>query len=170
MPRSDQIDLDIKQDIEYHKRSWRRQRIAWVVMAFVIVATLLGLFGPGLLGDSIAGVKGAPLWMEFNRFGRLQAESTTLRIHIEPGATSDQPLRLWLSRSYLERVHVMHVMPEPQSVEIAADRYVYVIGVQDLSKPTTITFDIEPGRVGLLRGQVGIEGGSPLDFSQFIYP
>jgi hypothetical protein len=138
-------------------------------MAVLIIATLLGLFGPGLLGDSIAGAKGAPLWMEFNRFGRLQAESTTLRLHVEPGAAGG-PLRLWLNRDYLERVRVMHVMPEPQSVEIAADRYVYVFGVQDLSKPTTITFDIEPARVGMLHGQVGTEGGDPLDFSQFIYP
>lgn len=170
MPRSHQTDLDIEQDIDYHKRSWRRQRIAWVVMAALIIATLLGLFGPGLLGDSVAGAKGAPLWMEFNRFGRLDAESTTLRLHVEPGAAGGGPLRLWLNRDYLERVRVMHVVPDPQSVEIAADRYVYVFAVQDASKPTTITFDLEPDCVGLLRGQVGVEGGSLLDFSQFIYP
>src|SRR4051794_20576218 len=170
MPRSDQIDLDVEQDMDYHRRSWRRQRIAWVVMALLIVATLLGLFGPGLLGDSIAGAKGGPLWMAYNRFGRLQAESTTLRIHVEPGAVTGQPLRLWVSRSYLERVQVMHILPEPQSVEIAADRYVYVIAVQDMSQPASLVFHIEPAHVGLLRGQVGIEGGDTLDFSQFIYP
>ncbi len=170
MPRSDQTDLDIEQDIEYHKRSWRRQRVAWVLMSLIAVAALLGLFGPGLLGDTVAGVKGAPLWMEFNRFGRAQAESTTLRVHVGPGAISTGPLRLWVSRSYLERVQVMHVMPEPQSVEVAADRYVFVIAAQDLSQPTTVTFYIEPERTGMLRGQVGVEDGGPLDFSQFIYP
>jgi hypothetical protein len=162
--------LDIEQDLDYQDRAWKRQRVSWVVMALVLLGALLGFFGPGLLGNSTAGNKGDPLWLEYNRFGRLQAETTTLRVYLSQPAGTRGQIRFWLSRGYVEDVRVMQVTPQPDSVEVGPDRFTFVILAPDLSRPTSITFYLEPEKFGRLRGQAGLEGGQSITFSQFIYP
>lgn len=48
-------DLEISQDLEFQKRSWTIQRVGWVVIALLILAGLLGVFGKGIAADATAG-------------------------------------------------------------------------------------------------------------------
>jgi hypothetical protein len=170
MPYDERGPLEIEQDLPYQRRAWRRQRIMWVLLTLVLIGALLGLFGPGVLGDAVAGDRNAPLWLEYNRFGHWQAETTTLLFHVAPAAARDGQVRLWLNRAYLERARVLDIMPQPDAVEAAADRYTFVFRAPDLSTPTTVSFQLEPERPGRLRGQAGLVGGAGLDFNQFVYP
>jgi|FLYN01.1.fsa_nt_gi hypothetical protein len=163
-------DLEIGQDLDFQQKEWTVQRIGWVVMALIAIATLLGLLGgPGPLSDITVGSNEDMLSLELNRFGHLQ-EPTTLRIRLNGDATASNPVRVWLDLSYLHDVQVEHVMPEPESVEAAEDRLVYSFQMTEPGQPATITFQVRPERPGALNGQVGIEGGASHDFSQFIYP
>ena len=162
--------LQIAQNLEYQRRAWRRQRVEWVLLALLLVAALLGLFGAGLLSTVAAGDRNAPLWLEYDRFGHAQAESNRLLFHVAPAAASRAQVRLWLSRAYMERVRVHRVEPEPVAVEAAADRYTYVFAAPDLRAPTTVTFRFEPDEPGRLHGEAGLDGGPAFEFSQFIYP
>jgi hypothetical protein len=40
-------DLEIQEDLPFQRREWLVERVAWGVMALLIVAALLGLFGTG---------------------------------------------------------------------------------------------------------------------------
>jgi len=162
--------LDIEQDLDYQGRAWKRQRVGWAIMGLALIGALLGLFGPGLLGNSIAGNQGDPLWLEYNRFGRLQAETTTLRLYLSQPTGPGGQVRFWLSRDYVKNVRIMQVTPQPDSVEVEPDRFTYVILAPDLSRPASVTFYLEPERFGWLRGLAGLEGGQSIAFSQFIYP
>jgi hypothetical protein len=165
-------EMEVGQDLEFQRRSWWWQRVGWALMVLTLVAALLGLFGSGgLLAAAEAGGRGSALWVEYNRFGRLDAEDTTLRVHLEQGAASGGGLvRLWLSREYLEGVVIRTITPEPESVEAGPDRFTYVFRASDPSRPVVLTFHLEPDRMGRLPGQIGLEGGQTISFSQFIYP
>jgi hypothetical protein len=43
-------DLEVDQNLEFEKVFWRAQRIGWGVVALVVLAALLGVFGNGSLG------------------------------------------------------------------------------------------------------------------------
>src|SRR4051812_4614622 len=105
-------------------------------MALLILSTLLGLFGQGLLSDAVVGEQSAPLWLEYNRFGRLHAETTKLRVHLGAGAARDGEVRFWLGREYLEGVRILQVTPQPERVEAGADRFTFVFHSADLNSPT----------------------------------
>ena len=40
-------DLEIDEDLPFQRREWFAERVAWAVMALLIAAALLGLFGTG---------------------------------------------------------------------------------------------------------------------------
>ncbi|MCA1626498.1 MAG: hypothetical protein LC742_00825 [Acidobacteria bacterium] len=162
-------DVEINQDLDFQRLVWTVQRVGWVVTALLIVAALLGLFGPGPLSWATAGEGGAPLRLEYNRFERYLAP-TTLRVHTGAGAGREGQLRIWLDRTYLEGVQVESVTPQPDSVEAGTDRMTYVFQMPDPNGPTAITFNLLTQQIGTLRGRVGLAEGQTVTFTQFVYP
>jgi hypothetical protein len=83
---------------------------------------------------------------------------------------SNGKARVWLNHEYLEGMHVTNLTPEPESVEAGPEHFTYVFNVPDASQQTLLIFRLEPDKVGRLKGQVGLEGGTSLSFKQFVYP
>jgi hypothetical protein len=162
-------DLEIEQDLDFERRSWTFERAGWVVMAMVWLAALVGLLGPGPLSETTVGVQGGPLWLEYSRFGRFRAP-LTLRVHLGPNADQQGPVRVWLSREYLEAVQIEQVTPQPQQVEAGLERITYVFAVSEPSRSTAATFSLKTARFGRQRGCVGMADGPSLCFRQFFYP
>jgi hypothetical protein len=165
-------DLEVNEDLRFQRRMWVAQRVGWIVMALVVLAALLGLLGPGLLSTSAkAGSEGTSLSVEeYERVLRYR-KPTTLRLGLGEGAvTGTGEARLWLDRKYLESFQVQKVTPEPDSVEAGPDRLTYVFDVRELSEPTSVTFELQPEKMGLLRPQVGLDDGEQVSLDQFVYP
>jgi hypothetical protein len=164
-------ELQINEDLGFQRRLWRFQTIGRIVMALVLVAALLGLLGPGLLSNGASddspqaglGVK------EYERFLRFM-KPTTLRIGLEPGAVMEGEARIWLDRQYVEGFQIQHVTPQPERVEAGSRGLTYVFNVEDPNQPTAFWFDLQPQKMGLLQGRVGLEGKEPVSFKQFVYP
>ena len=162
-------DLELEQDLAFQRREWTIQRAGWAVMALVIVAALLGLFGAGLLGKATTGDTEGVLWIEYDRFGRFVAP-ITLMVHLGPGAAREGVARVWLDRRYLESVQIEQITPEPDEVVAGPDRLIFVFRVAEPGKPTAVNFSLQTEQFGPLMGRAGIAGGEPLRFRQFIYP
>lgn len=164
-------DLEVNQDLEFQRHIWTVQRVGWVVMTLVVLAALLGLFGPGLFGRATAGNQEAPVSIEeYERFLRFE-KPTTLRVHLNLTAGAGGEVRVWLDREYLESVQLQQVTPQPERVEAGSDRLIYVFDVAaEPDQPTAVTFNFQPDKIGPLKGQVGLAEGESLAFRQFVYP
>ncbi len=161
--------LEIDQDLDFQRRTWRAQRAGWTVMVILALAALLGLLGPGPLSNSTAGNRNAALWLEFHRFIRYQAP-THLRIHLRPAIKDRDRVRVWFNRDYLEAFQIQAMTPPPESVEVRGRWLIYVFRVFEPSQPTAIMFYVEPEKFGSISGSIGLGNGSLLTFSQFVYP
>jgi hypothetical protein len=156
-------DLELGQDLDYQRREWAFERAGWVVMALIVVAALLGLFGDGPLSRTTTGNE--PLRLEYNRFVHRNAPE---RLRVSVAAAGDE-VRLWVSRGYLEQVELREVSPRPDRVEPAGDRDEFVFRVARPGRPFTVIFRVEPEALGSVAGRVGV-GDDAVDFRQFVYP
>jgi hypothetical protein len=163
-------NLEIEQDIETQRRSWKRQRVVWVVMALIALAALLGFCGsPGPFARVTAGSTAAPLWLEYNRFGRYQTKTTSITAHISPTSVVNGEIHLWINNDYLQNCELEETVPRPEHVESGSDRTLFIFkGAAGQS--ATASFYFEPQKVGLVNVAIGLEGGDSFYFRQYIYP
>jgi hypothetical protein len=161
--------LEINQDLEFERWSSLVQRIGWIAMALVILAGVLGLLGPGPLNDRVAGQKDSPLWVNYKRFGRLQAP-LNMQVHAGPSIAKAGLLQLWLDRDYAQGLQLKQVFPEPVRTEVGASRFTFTFPVTGPSAEAIVTFTFEPEQFGSVHGTVGVEGGPTVELDQFIYP
>jgi hypothetical protein len=162
-------DLEISQDLEFQERSWRVQRIGWVIMAILLVAALLGFFGVGPLSRATAGSEDDPLWIEYPRFSRL-LKSTTINVFVNPEAVQNGRIRLWISRDYLKNVEISHFTPTEDSAEITGNGNFYTFQTSDNRQPVTIVIHLRAAKAGFLSGEMRLGGGPSQKFTQLVYP
>jgi hypothetical protein len=162
--------LDLDQDLAFQERSWRVERIVGWGMVVLVVAALLGLLGAGPL--SRAEVTSDALQLQYPRFSRVQS-SETLKVRIGADAVRDRETRLWVDRRYLDDSRIESILPPPVRVEAAPDRLVLAFAVAEPGRPLEVTLTLQPERIGVLRGALGLESaaaGPGLAFRQVVYP
>lgn len=167
LPRT--IDLQLEDDMQYHRRAWQIQSIARVAAAVILLAALIGLWGQGPLSKATEGEAGDPLRLEYDRFGQFRT-NTTLKLKVDDAARTDDKLQVWLSRDYMERYQVQEISPEPDRVAVDNGHLVYTLSVAEPSDTYDIVFQLVPTRFGLARGDAGTSEGKLLSFTQLIYP
>jgi hypothetical protein len=161
--------VDINQDMDYQRREWRAERIAWVFFSLVIVAALLGLLGQGPLSAAHAGDPTSGLELDWQRIDRNQAP-TQLTLTLAPQLIQGGAARVTFNEEYLDRIEIEEIVPEPESVETGADGVTYQFETKDTSQPIQVKVDYQYARPGMARGEVGVEGGPSLRFESFVWP
>ncbi|HEU4742787.1 MAG TPA: hypothetical protein VFS50_14435 [Meiothermus sp.] len=160
-------ELEDPAKLEFQRRQWRAQRVAWGILVVLVLAALLGLFGPGVLSGVETATGDGALRAEYHRFVRYE-DPTRLELQVRP--TGGEELRIWLSREYVQGSGIQQVVPQPESVEAGPDRYTYVFRLENPSGPVSISYELMPVRMGRLGGQVGLEGREAVQVGQFVYP
>ncbi|MCC6628605.1 MAG: hypothetical protein IT340_14535 [Chloroflexi bacterium] len=161
--------LEINQDLDFLRKAWTVQRVGWLMMVLLVVAALAGLLGSGPLSEVTASAAGDQLRIEYQRFARYSA-STELHLALGPAAARDGEYRVWLSRALLQHLRIETITPPPERVEIGAGRLTYIFTAGDTAGVTDVTFYVEPGQFGQLRGDVGLPDGPTLALDMFVYP
>jgi hypothetical protein len=161
--------LEIEEDIKFQQWEWRVSRLGWVLMALVLLAGTLGVFGVGILSGTTRQSEGGLLEVQYEKFGRHRAP-TSLVLSLGPGAVRDGEVRLWIDREYLQGLDIEGITPEPDSVETQGDRLVYVFNAAESQLPVLVNYSLQTNYLGLRQGRVGLDNGPELDFWQLIYP
>jgi hypothetical protein len=138
-------------------------------MGFVIVAALLGLFGSGPLSKATSQSGGAALTVDYHRFDRFQSPST-IEVLLGAEAIQGDEAQIWIESSYLDRVQIEDILPEPDSVEAGSDRYVFTFAITGDSASANVTFHIRSEEPGFHSAEIGIVDGSSIRLRQLIYP
>lgn len=162
-------DLEVGQDLQFQEREWKVEIVAWVIVALILIAALLGLLGPGPLSSQIAGQPDSGLWVEYNRFARYQAPEA-LKVHVRPAGDSDSQVRFSLNRDFVDKVDLKDIEPEPERVEAWPDRFVYIFNLPQSGQATSLIFHFEANEFGPMPVYLGLEGGPELTFNQFYFP
>lgn len=168
MPKPKQVDdLQIDDDMDFQRKEWRIERIAWIIMVLLALAGLLGLFGEGPLSNVNAA--NGPIEVQYDRFERLLSPAQMV-VQVGPAGAQNEEVRLRVGRKLLDGLQVQNITPQPDSMELMPEEIVYVFNVKEPNAPMRITFDMQTAKAGSHGGQIGIENGAAVDVRQFIYP
>jgi hypothetical protein len=157
-------DLETSEDLPFERTSRRVRRVAQTLLGLFVLLAALGLFGDGPLSHARAGDESG-FFVRYERFTRVDG-LTHFEIH--PRAHAAAPRRLFVSTSLFERGEIERFVPEPSSVEVAADRS--VVTFPRVEAGGLVVLVLRPSRPGRLRFSVGEEGSPMLDLALFVYP
>ena len=155
---------EIEEDLPFQHRNWRVQRMGWVLLGAVVLAGLAGLLGSGPLSNAQesndAGVK-----VKYERFVRHGAPSKIEVTVAKPA----RPVRIAISRSFLETLETRRLLPTPGQVQ-AGDGFVVYAFEPEGSGPMQVTFLVQPDELGSHEAEIVVNDGSALTIRQFTYP
>src|SRR6188474_2834050 len=158
-------DLEINQDLKFERRSWMVERIGWAIGLLTLVAALLGFLGPGPLGKATAASPDKSISLDYYRTERYQAPAEW-RLQIAGKLAREGALRLWVHRRFVEVIGNLQIDPEPESVEIEDERFVYTFKTVKAPPIIKVFFRFEPNKIGKTPAHVGVVDGPALAFSQ----
>jgi len=152
--------LELEQDVRFQRRDHALQKAGLVGMALLAAAGAAGaLGGYGPLTRTWAQDARKTYTVRFDRFAR-HATDVELKYEFAAGAVAD-PIRIKLSKEYLEKLRFKRAVPEPLSAETGPDGVTFVFDVEDPQKTSSVVL--------ILRAE-GFGAAKSGEISQFIYP
>ncbi len=161
--------IEINEDMDFQRRSWRVQRVGWAGMLLFVIAGFAGVFGSGPLAGVHHGSEGSALQMDYDRFIRLRAPATASFELGEAAILPDSTARIWFDSEWLSAFKVNSITPEPDDSEIVGNRIVHVFRVTS-GNSSRIDYDLETQKGGRITGMVGLVNGPSFRVSQLAYP
>lgn len=148
-------------------RQWRVSQVARVVLALVIVAAVVGFFGPGPVSWTEAS-DGA-LTASYERFTR-RGGTSALRIEVGPEAATQEAFEVRIDRSYLSNFEITSITPEPDSARTTGTWITYTFKTDDPGEGLEVTYSLTPTGLWAADGEIALPTGETVSLSHFIYP
>lgn len=162
------LDLEQPENRRIAAREWWAERIGWVAISIILIAALLGAFGPGLLSHREAISGDGRLTVDYYLVQRHSAPSE-LRLRFEPDANAEFA-QLAFSQSFVDEIKLESIMPSPSSISLQGERVVYDFRAADLGEQGHVVFRYQHESFGPLTGTITLLPGSEVDLSTFVFP
>jgi hypothetical protein len=160
-------ELAVGEDLEFQRKWWRFERIAWSLLTLILVLDLLGAFGRGYLAKATAHTKDGSMMVEYERVERYKTPSI-LTVHFGPAAVENGKVLLWTSDSLVKDLGAQRVIPQPLVSVIGEAGMQYTFDATRL--PASVEFALEPGKVGLQHLTLRVPGSEDLKLNVFVMP
>ena len=160
--------IEINEDRGFQRREWRFERAGWTVMALVVAAALLGVFGYGPVSHASAGDP-ETLAVDYDRVQRASAPAEYL-FRVAPGLAADGELRLRFDAALTAEMELDSILPEPREVRSGPGYTEFAFATDGGDRPAEIVFLFKPATFGHVRGRVTSDGAPPLVLDQWVLP
>ena len=158
-------DVDVP---AFQVREWRVQRAGWGVLALVVIAALLGLFGAGPLSETTTEADDGTVQVEYERFLR-HIGTSRMTISVGDAAFEKGMARVYISRELVEGWRLESVSPAPSTASSSDEWLIWQFDVLGESAPV-IKVEIRGDGVGKNSGVIRAGDGEPVSLTQWIYP
>jgi hypothetical protein len=165
-PHDDHERADLELVPKPNPAGWRRERIGWALLAALIAAALIGVFGAGPL--SRTSVSAGEVYLDYDRFVRTSA-ATALQVTLPTAANEAGEAIVTLDHDYLDRIRLDNVLPEPKRTIARPGTVEFVFATASDGRPVVAWFHLTLETPGLARARL-TAAGETLAFWQLAYP
>jgi hypothetical protein len=159
--------VSVGEDLDFQRRWWRFEKAAWIVLAVVLVADALGVFGRGWLARTQRDAADQTLHVRYERIERAGTPSE-MTIEFGPAAIHDQKVRLFSSQTIVKQLGAQRIIPEPERSEIGSDGITYTFAVTGF--PAIARIALEPSFPGIHHIELRVPGAAPVRASVVVLP
>lgn len=141
------------------------QRIGIILMALIMLAAFLGVFGKGLF--TLTSRSQGTLTISYERFIRKQA-ATFYHIKIHSNLNS-KAVKFWIDPSFYKKLAIKNINPIPSFEDISDNKILYTFNTNN-SDLIEITLQAEPEKMGMMTTRMGLSEEEQIQLKQLIYP
>lgn len=159
-------DLEVDEDPDFESVMWRIRRVVWLLVPVGLAAGLAGAFGSGALSRAELRDRSGRPSLEYERILHFRTPSQ-LVLHAGQGTGADGQVRVSIAKSWIDAVELEGVVPEPEAAQSRSSDVRYTFAAVP---PASFRLQFTPARIGLVRGEVAVDGTDPVVFQQLVLP
>jgi hypothetical protein len=160
-------DLEAAGNLTCLRREWLAERVAQVLGAALLIAGVLGLFGRGPLTWMQATSDDGSLTVDYYTTERYESDSE-LRLTIHRPAS--EMIRLKIDRAFLDVTTPNGIWPPPLKTETIGNALVCTFQLGTGQQEQEVVYYYQHETYGVVKYQVSVDGGEPVNVSQFVFP
>lgn len=157
----------LKGGIEFQRRTWRAERIAWLLMALIIVAALLGAFGNGPLSRTAVSSGDGRVSAAYD-FIQRRSSGSLIELDISSAVPSSGVLAVLANRVLLNDFRIEEIQPQPASAAFVPEGILWRFNAGGGTGGSVLlrVYGLQPG---LKRVSISA-GGSRIDLQIIVLP
>jgi hypothetical protein len=160
-------EIAVGEDLEFQRKWWRFENIAWIFFALIIVLDLAGLFGRGPLARAQRHAADGTIDVKYERIERTDSPSI-LTIQFAQSAIHDGKIRLFVSNSLVKELGAQRVIPAPQETVVGEGGLTYTFLAS--APPARVDLALEPPGPGEFPFTISVAGAQPVRANIFVVP
>jgi hypothetical protein len=102
----------VGENLDFQRKWWKFEHIAWSFFAFLILCDILGLFGRGWLAKAQAATPDGALSLDYERIERASTPSI-MTLHFAPSAIHNGQIKVFISESLIKPLGAQRISPQP---------------------------------------------------------
>lgn len=150
-------------DAFFH-RERRLQTIGIVLLGLFVAAGAVGVFGDGPLSHVTRREGGVQL--KYERFARMTYR-TAIGVAVDTTAADGQPVRIRISRDFLQNVGLLEVRPPAAQRGLTEDLTIFEVPAS--AGKAHLELHYEPENPGRLDAAIQADGSPPARLTQLVY-
>lgn len=134
-------EVAVGEDVEFQRKWWAFERTVWVFFSAILLLTILGVFGRGVVARKEIHSPDGGLTVKFDRIARTGTPSD-MTVTFGSGAIQDGKVELWVNETLISKLGAQRISPQPEASIIGNGGVTYVFPV--LQAPATVIFSLQP--------------------------
>jgi hypothetical protein len=169
MPQTKEKDVRVGFDREFIEKWLDRQRYVWYAVILLLGVTFTGLLGRGPLAKRTISAGPGQLEVTYERVAHFKTPAA-IELRLPQNAFENGHARILLEGAVAHEAAFQEMIPQPISAAPLPDGIAADIPVTAASAAGRVMIFQQPSAVGPLKSKIGLEGGPPLEFTQFVLP
>jgi hypothetical protein len=160
-------EVAVGEDLEFQRKWWRFENVAWTFFALIIVCDLAGLFGRGPLAKAERHTADGTIDVKYERIERTNSPSI-LTIQFGQSAIQNGNIQLYVSNSLVKELGTQRVIPAPQSTVVGGGGLTYTFLAS--RPPASVDLALQPAGPGIFDFTVGVVGAQQVHAKVVVVP
>jgi hypothetical protein len=160
-------EIEVGEDLEFQRRWWRFENIAWILFTLIIVLDLAGLFGRGPIAKAERHATDGTIDVKYERIERTDSPSI-LTIGFGQSAIHDGKIKLYVSESLVKGLGTQRVVPAPTETMVGDGGLTYTFPAS--KPPATVDLALQPAGPGIYHFTIGVVNAEPIQAKVFVVP